>query len=316
MAQIDFSALLIDNLQRYNTDFRKAANLITDPDRIINGLHFSDAFMQTLLHPEHPDYRDAWRMLLWEICCDAPLLFHVTETNFRTRQQIMQLPDGRTVPVCYPVPEISLADYRKMLETFLPEWIRFSADIQQKTAGCSTLAAALITALEINKRCRYDYTYSHNAIRNVLHDGIALCWGFTGCFNAVMRQLGYRAEPVFTWDLGGEEHAWSALFIPEQNRWCEIDVTWMNNTHKDKRFIDLCFFDCASGDKEGFPQHYAEKPESVLLVTDPPVIDLSYSKGIGYQYLDHSRVVTEITHLLSNQFRLTFDDGSEEILQL
>ena len=316
MPELDFSSLLIDNLQRYNQNFTKAPALLSDPDTIIRGLHFSDAFVQSLLTPDHPQHRDNWRMLLWEICCDAPLLFHVVETNFRIMKQTIQYPDGKIFPVCFPAPEIDIEEYRKILAEFLPVWIKFSAMIAKKTAGCSTLAAALITALEIDKICSYDYSYTRNSIRNVLTDGSSLCWGFTGCFNALMRQLGYRAEPVFTWDLGGEEHAWSALWVPEQNRWCEIDVTWMNNTHKGKQFIDLCFFDCASGDKEGFPQHYAEVPESVLLSTDPPVIDLSYNKGIGYQYLDHSRVITEITYLHSNQFRLQFNDGSEEILHL
>ena len=148
MAQIDFSALLIDNLQRYNTDFRKAANLITDPDRIINGLHFSDAFMQTLLHPEHPDYRDAWRMLLWEICCDAPLLFHVTETNFRTRQQIMQLPDGRTVPVCYPVPEMPLDEYRNLIQGDLVVEQKVPRYAEKNTEAVLTLSSQLHKLME------------------------------------------------------------------------------------------------------------------------------------------------------------------------
>ena len=316
MSATDFSAFLTDNLQRFSTNFRMAAPLVADPDRILQGMHFSDAFMQILLNPEHPQFHDRWRMLIWEICCDAPFLFHITETPFRIGMQKYPDENGRMIPVCFPMQQITLEQYREQLTDYLPVWMRFAAGIRQKTAGCSTLAAALITALEINRICRYDYTYSHNSIRNVLCDGIALCWGFTGCFNAVMRMLGYRAEPVFTWDLGGEEHAWSALFVPEQNRWCEIDVTWMNNTRNNNRFIDLCFFDCASGDKEGFPAHYAAVPESVLLETDPPLIDLSYSGGIGYRYLDHSKVVTEIQMLLNNQFRLLFSDGTTEILQL
>lgn len=312
----DFSSLLIDNLQRCYLNFRKAAPLLSDPDRIIGGLHFSAEFMEILHDPAHPGFTDAWRMLLWEICCDAPLLFHVTETKFRIGMQKYADENGREIPVCFPMPEMKNEQYREQLADYLPVWIQFLAGIRKKTAGCSTLAAALITALEINQRCKYDYTYSHNSIRNVLCDGIALCWGFTGCFNAVMRALGYRAEPVFTWDLGGEEHAWSALFVPEQNRWCEIDVTWMNNTRNNNQFIDLCFFDCASGDKEDFPAHYAAVPESVLLVSDPPLIDLSYAGGIGYRFLDHSKVVTEIQQMRNNQFRLHFSDGTEEILQL
>lgn len=316
MSEPDFSSLLIDYLQRCRTDFRKAAPLLSDPDRILSGMHFSETFMDSLHDPEHPQFHDAWRMLLWEICCDAPFLFHVTETPFRIGMQMHPDETGRVIPVCFPMTEITIEAYRGMLEEFIPVWLRFLAGIRQKTAGCSTLAAALITALEINKICKYDYTYSHNSIRNVLCDGIALCWGFTGCFNAAMRSLGCRAEPVFTWDLGGEEHAWSALWVPEQNRWCEIDVTWMNNTRNNNQFIDLCFFDCASGDREGFPMHYAAVPESVLLVNDPPLIDLSYSGGIGYRYLAHSRVVTEIQPMLKNQFRLLYSDGTEELLQL
>ena len=51
-------------------------------------------------------------------------------------------------------------------------------------------------------------------------------------------------------------------------------------------------------------------------MTEPKMIDLSYSGGIGYRYLDHSRVVTEIQTVLKNQFRLLFSDGKEEILNL
>ena len=316
MSELDYAALLIDNLQRYNGNFRKAPDLLSDPDTILNGFHFSDAFLERLHDTEHPQHNDSWRMLLWEICCDAPYLFHITETSFNVRMQKLPDANGRLIPVCYPVPVMDIAKYRGMLADFIPYWLRLSAVVKQKTAGCSTLSAALITALEVSQLCQYDYSYSHNSIRNVLMDGIALCWGYTGCFNALMRQLGYRAEPVFTWDLGGEEHAWSAVWVPEQQRWCEIDVTWMRNTKQEKPIIDLCFFDCASGDKEGFPKHYAAVPESVLLVTDPPQIDLSYSGGIGYRFLDHSKVITEIQHIQQNHFRLRYDDDSEEILIL
>ncbi|MBQ5339129.1 MAG: transglutaminase domain-containing protein [Oscillospiraceae bacterium] len=313
---MDYATLLIDNLQRYSNRYAKAAELLSNPETVISGIRFSDAVMESLHDPQHPQFHDHWRTLLWEICCDAPFLFHITETPFQVGMQMHRNADGKTVPVCFPMPEITIEKYREMLGDFLPRWLKLSAAVKQKTAGCNTLSAALITALEISRLCSYDYTYSRNSIRNVLTDGSALCWGFTGCFNALMRQLGYRAEPVFTWDLGGEEHAWSAVWAAEQQRWCEIDVTWMNNTKDNHRFIDLCFFDCASGDREGFPQHYAAAPESVLLMTEPKMIDLSYSGGIGYRYLDHSRVVTEIQTVLKNQFRLLFSDGKEEILNL
>ena len=316
MPEFDYASFLTDRLQRYGSNYQKGADLLSNPDTVLNGLHFSDAFMEILHDPKHPQFHDYWRILLWEICCDAPLLFHITETQFNIGMQQHPNAEGKLIPVCFPLPEMPIEQYRAMLGDYLPRWMRLSAVIKQKTAGCGTLAAALITALEVDRLCSYDLTYSHNSIRNVLMDGIALCWGYTGCFNALMRQLGYRAEPVFTWDLGGEEHAWSAVWVEEQQRWCEIDVTWMKNTKQGKPFIDLCFFDCASGDKEGFPKHYAAVPESVLLLTDPPQIDLSYSDGIGYRFRDHSKVVTEIQYIQQNQFRLQYDDGSEEILTL
>ena len=126
MPELDFSSLLIDNLQHYNQNFAKAPALLSDPDTIICGLHFSDAFVQSLLTPDHPQHRDNWRMLLWEICCDAPLLFHVVETNFRIMKQTIQYPDGKIFPVCFPTPEIDIEEYRKILAEFLPRWIRFS----------------------------------------------------------------------------------------------------------------------------------------------------------------------------------------------
>ena len=51
---MDYATLLIDNLQRYNDKYAKGADLLSNPETVIGGIRFSDAVMESLHDPEHP----------------------------------------------------------------------------------------------------------------------------------------------------------------------------------------------------------------------------------------------------------------------
>ncbi len=315
-----YAAYFSYNLRNYLGDWSRAQLYLRSGDTVIGGLHFTDQAMAVLRDRDHPDFRKYWTILLFRIMHHHPYLFHATDgaQSWTTRTVRDR---GGQVSFMTVVPKLSQYEYELKVRAFKPRFDAFMQRLRKLTAGRSTMETALITVREIAAVSDFDYTYQNNSIRHALMEGTTMCWGTTGFFNTAMHLLGYRAEPLFSWHVGGgREHAWSALYVPERGRWVEIDATWMNQRVKvggqERKVLAMQYFDFSSKDSETYAQHHCTEMETVFELTDLPRPGLYGRGGIGYQFPGQTGYVTDAVPVPGGGIELRLLNGSSRRIRL
>lgn len=261
-----------------------------------------------------PELRRMWLALLLHAIYTDPFTYNVISENG------IDLEPCEENDLARPVYALTEEEYFNGLNDFQTAWEQYLDEIRVQTAGATTLETALIVADYICSHCTYDLTLTHRSIQSGLLEGTTVCMGYTQWFNATMQALGYCVTNIMSESL---EHVWSAVYIPEEARWAEVDVTWMDGSYSDadganSDCIDIRYFDFNSRDDLVYPRHCCTDQESVIGVFTPPEQeDIFTPKGYGYYFADVDYAFCkEIIPQGGGVFSLIWNTGEETTLQL
>ena len=116
----------------------------------------------------------------------------------------------------------------------------------------------------------YDRTFNNYSAYNALHDGTAVCQGFTSLTYMMLRKAGLNCRAITGKGQGSgpepENHAWNIVQIDE--KWYNIDTTWDNGAETRNWYLQ------SNGT---FKLHYPDaKYETEEFKNDYPISDSDY----------------------------------------